>query len=151
IFIFVHAGPGLHHLLRDYVRLLPALPLSPLAPATADGPQGLPAGIGARRGGVGAADVDGLEIERRRFRPADRAVPDFLASLVRRSICGAVSASRAVNGGDLLVDGDTAARPARCPGGIVLPPSPTAFHFTLSTGDLAVRGRIIAARRIERV
>src|SRR5258708_31791317 len=65
------AGPGLHRVLRHHDIPLPALPVSTLVVAANDGLQGLPAGTGAGRGGVRAADVDGVEEQRPRFRPAD--------------------------------------------------------------------------------
>jgi hypothetical protein len=107
------AGPGLHRVLRHHDIPLPALPVSALFVAADDGLQGLPAWLGAGRGGVRAADVDGLEEQRPRFRPADRELPGVLRALGRRSIDGGISTGRADDGRAVLVAGDAAAR-ARC-------------------------------------
>src|SRR5437660_1505311 len=69
--VSVTAGPGLHRVLRHHDTALSALPVSALVVAANDELQGLPAGTGAGRGGVRAADVDGVGEQRPRFWPTD--------------------------------------------------------------------------------
>jgi hypothetical protein len=74
-------GPGVHRVLRHHDIPLPALPVSTLFVATNDELQGLPAGTGAGRGGVRAADVVRLEKQRLRFWPTDRELLGVLRAL----------------------------------------------------------------------
>jgi hypothetical protein len=97
------ADPWLYRVLRQHDVSLPALPVSAVVMAAADGPQGLPARARARRGGADTADSDGMEKQRRGFRPTHRELLHLLRALDRRSADGRIPAGRTDNGRTLLV------------------------------------------------
>src|SRR5262249_21342652 len=106
-----HAGAGLHGVLRHHDIPVPALPVSALVIAAADGLQCLSVRTVARRGGVRAADMDGMAKQRQGFGPTGGEFLYVLCALGRRSADADISAGRTDNGRIVLVARHAAAPP----------------------------------------